>query len=297
MKATALTANVDARFDTAFPEACARIGCKPIDLLGVMFSESAASPAAHNQAPSQVRDKVTGEWRPSLPAERYNAVGLIQFMPATLLGLGWRNGYEAFKHLSASQQLPYVIAFFSPWQKTGAPWDSAGRLYQACFLPATLATQRDPSEVLVAKAGRLGWAYEANMTFDHDGDGRITIQELTDAIQRNAKGARWTELLERMGLADDFDTSSSFTRPPATFSEAVASSDEELIAYLSTPRGAQEALVRLGYSVGPKGVDGFFGTDSRAGMSKFQLEHELTVTGVADACSRVDLAIAIRTAA
>lgn len=291
MKATALTANVDARFDKAFPEACAKIGCKPIDLLGVMFSESTCSPAAHNRSPAQVKDKATGKLRDSLPSERYNAVGLIQFMPATLIGLGWRDGYEAFKSLSASQQLPYVIAYFTPWQKSGAPWDSAGRLYQACFLPGTLATKRKPEDVLTARKGPLGWAYEANMVFDVNGDGAITIGELTAAVMRNARGPRWLELLARLGVEVPV-----LERGNA-LAVALEGGTRELDVFLRSISGVQEALERLGYSVGEHGIDGFYGNDTRAAVLKFQAEHEIKVDGRVGPETRGTLALALMTAA
>lgn len=288
---TALTANVDPRFDTAFPEACARIGCKPIDLLGVMFSESACSPAAHNREPGMVKDKATGELRPSLPSERYNAVGLIQFMPPSLVGLNWRDGYEAFKHLSASQQLPYVVAYFQPWQKDGAPWDSAGRLYQACFLPATLKSKRAPEDVLTGRGGPLGWAFEANKGFDANGDGVITISELTDAIFRNAKGPRWLELLERLGLeAPESDESTEL-------GDAMSGGERKLDTYLRSIRGVQQALERLGFPVGEHGVDGFYGNDTREAVLAFQKEHEIKVDGRVGPETRRTLALALLTAA
>lgn len=286
-----LTLDIDPRFDKAFPEACARIGCKPLDLLGVMFSESACSPAAHNKAPAKIKDPKTGVLRDTLPAERYNAVGLIQFMPATLIGLGWRNGYEAFKHLSASQQLPYVVAYFAPWQKDGAPWDSAGRLYQACFLPGTLASKRASDDVLTARKGPLGWAYEANMTFDANGDGAITIGELSAAVMRNATGARWRELVARLGLE------LPVLERPEELGDALAAGEADLDVYLRTVKGTQEALERLGYSVGPKGVDGFYGADTRRAVMAFQGDHELVADGRVGPLTREALALALLTAA
>ncbi len=45
----------------------------------------------------------------------------------------------------------------------------------------------------------------------------------------------------------------------------------------------QEALVTLGYDVGPSGADGKFGAKSKAALSSFQAAHGLTATGVPDA--------------
>ena len=289
---TDLTRDIDPRFDKVFPEACAKIGCKVIDLAGVIFSESGARPAAHNKSPGTVRDKVTKEIRPSRPEERYNAVGLIQFMPATLKGLQWRDGYEAFKHLSASQQVPYMIAYYQPWQKTGAPFDSAGRLYQATFLPGTLATSKAPDDVLTARGGRLGWAYEANQVFDANGDGAITIGELTEAVHRNARGPRWLELLGRLGV----DVAELEAGDDDDLSAALEGGEGEIEVFLRSVRGVQLALTKLGYSVGEHGIDNFYGRDTRAAVLKFQADHELAVDGRVGKITRGELALALLTA-
>lgn len=288
-----LTLDIDPRFDKEFPRACERIGCKPLDLLRVIFSESGGRPSAHNKGPSVIRT-TDGTLRPSEPHERYNAVGLIQFMPATLLGLGWREGYEAFKHLSASQQLPYVVSYFLPWQKDGAPWDSAGRLYQACFLPGTLKSKRDPDDVLTARHGTLGWAYEANAVFDSNGDGAITIGELTEACDRNARGARFNEVVERLGLASEHDGPTSDDH---ALSLAIEVEGLALDQYLRTPRGLQAALARLGYDLGAHGVDGFVGKATRTAVMAFQKEHECPpIDGIAGPKTRESIAIALVTA-
>lgn len=277
------TLNVDPHFERAFPEACAAIGCEPLDLLGVIWSESGGNPAAHNRNPLTKRVRVPdpdheGETMlkdvATTDEERYNAVGVIQFMPATLRGLGWNRGHEAFKHLSFTQQLPYVVAYYTPWQKDGAPWDSAGRLYQATFLPATLRKLKAPSDVLAARHGFLGWAYEANATFDADRDGRITIQELTDAIFRACKGARWTEILGRLGIE----------KPVHDLSDGIDSILD-----------VQEALSRLGYETGP--LDGYDGPRTRQGVKAFQSDHALDVDGIPGPITRRALALSLATAA
>lgn len=277
------TADVDELFVRNFPKTCERIGCKPLDLLGVIFSESQCKAHAINRNPLtklvQVGDKL--EERPTTEAERYNAVGLIQFMPATLRGLGWRDGFEAFRHLTAGQQLPYVAAYFAPWQKDGAPFDSAARLYQACFLPATLKELRAPDDVLCARAGRLGWAFEANAVFDANRDGRITIAELGEAVQRNARGARFLELAARLGIEV----------PPHELRDVDGDGVPEIVTTLDV----QTALARIGLDVGD--VDGIDGPKTRAAVRRFQKEHELTVDGIIGPKTRRALGIAVATAA
>lgn len=254
---TKLTADVDPRFEIAFPRACEQIGCKPIDLLGVMMSESGVQPAARN---------LNGD-----------ASGLIQFMPATLRGLGWRGGAQAFRCLTASQQCTYVAAYFSPWKKDGAPFDSAGRVYQAVFLPGTLRTARKPSDVLCAKRGALGWAYEANAVFDADGDGRITISELSASVHRACKGPRWRELLGRLGLQD---------APPA-----LEDVDGDGLLEVTSVYDVQVALAILG--VASLDADGICGPATRQAVRDFQARSKLHVDGIAGPETRAALSRAI----
>jgi hypothetical protein len=254
-----LTKDLPAAFDRLFLDACEQIGCKPIDLLGVMFSESGCRSHAMNEGP------------PGAPPEkRYNAVGLIQFMPDTLRNLGYHNGPHAFRHIDACGQLPYVVAYYERWRKTGAPWDSAGRLYQATFVPATLAKLRSADDVLVQRGGFLGWAYSANAVFDANGDGAITIGELTAAIQRNARGARWDELLTRLGIE----------RP------------ENDGALIETSLDVQQALNALGFDPGP--LDGIPGPLTRDAVVQFQAEHNLDPDGIAGPKTRRVLETMVR---
>lgn len=277
---TNFTRDIPDHFLRHFLDACAEIGCNPLHLLGVMFSESNARADAINEGPA-------GE---SNPDKRYNAVGLIQFMPPILAGLGFRrdlspsNRAHAFRHLDATGQLPFVVAYFNQWAKTGKPWSSAARLYQATFVPATLAMfpAEDMGAVLVARGGFLGWAYSANAVFDANGDGKITIAELDAAIRRNAKGARWRELLERLGLEE----------PPHTLEDV----DGDGLPEVTSIADVQEALSRLGYD--PGDVDGIDGPKTRAAVRAFQTDHEgLAVDGIPGRHTRRALAEAVSTAA
>lgn len=144
-----------------------------------------------------------------------NASGLIQFMPATLVGLGWKSGHEAFRRLTATEQLPWVRAYFRP-HRNKLP--SIGAVYTATFLPALLRFAGDPDYVLTAKDGRLAWAYGPNAGFDRDRDGRITVRELEDAVRRACKGARWDELVVRLDA-------SAVDRAPDTVPELPAADD------------------------------------------------------------------------
>ncbi len=253
---TPLTDDIDPRFDVAFLEACKALGCAPLDLLGVMFSESQCRPAAHNP--------------------NGDASGLIQFMPATLRGLGWKGTAQDFRCLSASQQLPYVVAYFRPWAKAAGAFDSAGRIYQTVFLPGTLRTAKDPESVICAHGGTLGWAFDANAVFDHNGDGRITISELSDAVARNATGARWREMVGRLGLE----------------AELPALEDCDGREHVDSILDVQRALNALGAD--PElAEDGIAGKATEAAVRAFQVRAKLHEDGRAGPSTRAALARAL----
>lgn len=157
---------------------------KARDMLAVMMSESNVKATAHNDNPK------------SLPPEkRYNASGLIQFMPDTLKGLGWTQGHAAFRALSATQQLAYVRRYYMAYR---GHLHSVGALYVATFLPALVRHANDPGFVLTAANGPLPWAYHPNLAFDTNRDQAITVGELEAAVARACRGPRWEELLRRL---------------------------------------------------------------------------------------------------
>jgi hypothetical protein len=167
-------------FFVALRGVCARIGCDPADLLAVMMSESNVSPTAQH----------TGS----------KATGLIQFMPATLKGLGWTAGPDAFRQVSAVDQLDYVERYYRPYAKYGL--GSAGRLYQATFLPATMPSGSDPGTVVCGKDGPYASAYAANTGLDMDRDGTISVGDLTARTAAKRKGARWDALMARLAAIE-----------------------------------------------------------------------------------------------
>lgn len=125
-----------------------------------------------------------------------NASGLIQFMPDTLKGLGYKGSWSDFVKLPADQQVPYVKAYYSPHSSYCT---SPGLCYVTTFLPALTpaASKGGPSFVLARHGGTLGWAYDANPGFDHAKKGYITVQDLEDTIANACKGARWDEIFQR----------------------------------------------------------------------------------------------------
>jgi len=178
------------------------LGARARDMLAVMYSESACKADAWNDNPK------------SLPPERrWNASGLIQFMPATLIGLGWTAGHASFRLLSPTEQLSWVDRYYRPYRGF---LGSVGGLYVATFLPALIKHAGDPDFVLTAKAGVLPWAYGPNAAFDANRDLKITVGELEQAVARNCHGARWEDILMRLTEPDREDTLPEFPAPMST---------------------------------------------------------------------------------
>jgi len=248
--------------DDFFPKLKAiaeRLGADPKHMLSVMYSESGCSAKAWNDNPKNLP-----------PEKRWNASGLIQFMPPTLVGLGYFNGHAAFRALSATAQLDYVEKYYAPFKgKLG----SIAALYVATFLPAYTAKASDPTYVLTEKNGRLGWAYSPNVAFDANRDARITVQELEDAVKRNCRGPRFDELVARLSGEGLGDTSKE--------SEA-ASLD------LRTILGMQAALKAAGFDPGP--LDGLPGPKTTAAILAFQEKAGLVADGVYGPKTRAALA-------
>ena len=152
------------------------LSCEPLDLLAVMASQSGVRADAQHRIS--------------------RATGLIQLMPTTLRGLGWVDGPDGFRRLSAVGQLPYVQRYFQPFVPHGL--GSPGRLYQALFLPGTLARGSTPETVVCGSDGPFADAYAANTDLDQSGHGRITVANLTARVDRARAGERWESLAARL---------------------------------------------------------------------------------------------------
>lgn len=159
---------------------CTRLSVDPFDLLRVAYSESGCRASAHNP--------------------NGHASGLIQFMPDTLLGLGWTNGHEAFRLLSAAEQVPWVERYmrrYGPWCRSDA------LCYVAVFLPALgpKVAEMGDEFVLCGHRGPLAWAYAANRVLDRNADGSITVADLSQQLAHQCVGARWDAIVWRMRQA------------------------------------------------------------------------------------------------
>lgn len=239
------------------------IGARPLHLLQVMMAESGIRPDAHNP--------------------NGHASGLIQFMPATLVRLGWTAGHEAFRRLGAVEQLPFVLRFYQPYRAAGLT--STARLYQATFLPATLALGSDPDTVLAGQGGPYPSAYAGNRGLDRRGDGTIRVSDLTAAVDRRCRGPRWEEARARLEGASPLPVPPSPTPPnpvPPGPTPPIAGSRPTLRAG-SRGEAVREAQRKLnavharltaagqpGLPGAPLPEDGAFGPWTRAAVVAFQ---------------------------
>ena len=145
------------------------LSVSPLDLLLVMNRESGLSPGAANPL---------------------GAVGLIQF--TNLADVGWTGTREQFLALSGVQQLPYVERFLRRYARYNL--NSAGRLHQALFVPATFPGSMQPDLPLVRRGGtRWGGGscneaciYEGHEFLDVGNKGYITAGDLETIDRRDA---------------------------------------------------------------------------------------------------------------
>jgi putative peptidoglycan binding protein/transglycosylase-like protein with SLT domain len=228
----AYTSDIPDTFEPALKAMCERLGCAPLELIAVAMAESGVKANARNPDGS--------------------ASGLWQLMPATAKGLGWDpkdcdpdDGVplKRFRELSATDQLPWFEKYFSPF---GGRLTSRAACYVATFLPADLHLAQNRNAMLVQKGGRRGWAFSSNAVFDTNHDLVIHVFELEEAIQRNCKGPRWSEIFVRLG----------------------GQIDPKRLPDLRTTSGIQRALTALGYDPGPE--DGIPGPRTRGALMAFQ---------------------------
>ena len=147
----------------------ARLGVDPMAIAKVAHAESGMSPTAFHPGS--------------------NAGGLIGFMPSILSGLGWRGSPEEFRQLSATQQIPYVEAYYRPYAAQLAGGDE-GLVYAANFLPGRLGRALNGQPLTSAGEG----FYESNRILDRDRDGHITTTDLRTHLAIQNQGARWTAI-------------------------------------------------------------------------------------------------------
>ena len=239
---------------------CSRLQCDPLDLLGVMMAESNVTANARNATS--------------------DASGLIQFLPSTLTHLGWRGTPAQFRQLNADQQLGYVEAYFQPYVHSGL--NSAARVYQAVFLPSSLALGSGFGIVIAQRGGVNSIVYDRNRGLDANFDGRITVGELQQAIERHFNSPRWQEIAQRLDSVGGGQDS-----PGSGSSSGGAAVD------LRTQSGIFDALEELGfdrkhytYAAAVRAfqqrsglsTDGIVGPRTRAALTTALIDNGIAVT-------------------
>src|ERR1700722_11650079 len=166
------------------------LGMKPEDLISTMISESGMNPAAHNPG---------------------GASGLIQFMPNTLIDVGFTGTPAQFRQLSGEQQLPWIKKLIQGHMQYqgGKPFTSGGQYYVANLWPVALklpgVIRGNPNTVILEKnpVSENGYskkyldigskirvederaAYNTNPLFDKERKGFITLGDLNNQVNIN----------------------------------------------------------------------------------------------------------------
>jgi hypothetical protein len=145
-------------FRSALAEMALSIGLDPSYIAAVMAIETGRT------------------YSPSIQNPFTRATGLIQFMPTTAAAMG--TSVDQLKRMTAIQQLEYVKRFFRPQLSRIRP-HVPGDYYLAVFMPAYIG--RDPGSILFS-SGETGYAQNAGL--DRDGDGLITVGDVTGTVNR-----------------------------------------------------------------------------------------------------------------
>jgi hypothetical protein len=209
------TADIPDAFFTDVVKVAWRLGMKghELDLVRPLMNESGLSFKAFNA--------------------NGGASGIFQAMPFVLRGLGFTGAgayhetpgayasaraagdqvamkalnlqlAAAFRGLDADQQLPWLERYYAPH---AADLVNATSVYCVTFCPAWAMHAAEPGFIICAADGRHDghgideatskiW-YAANRGLDKNGDGAVTMSDLTAAIHDADFGARWDEICVR----------------------------------------------------------------------------------------------------
>jgi peptidoglycan hydrolase-like protein with peptidoglycan-binding domain len=210
----------------------ARLETNPNFLLAVMSFESGGtfSPSVKNQAGS-------------------GAVGLIQFMPATAVGLGTTT--EALAGMTAEAQLDFVEKHFRRFKGRLQTLEDA---YMAVLLPKAVGKGND-----FVLFERPSVAFTQNKGLDIDGDGRITVFDASSKVREvlTVAGGGTGEVLRKGAAGPEVDA-------------------------------LQDELINLGHLRADEkaGGPGNFGPRTERALKEFQSVNELPTSGALDALTR-----------
>jgi hypothetical protein len=166
------SATVDAGFPAALWQFFKSTGIRPEWIVPVLFSESGLRPSIQN-------------------LQGYPYYGINQISGAYLAA----HGIDPKTYLTwtASDQLTKIVTpYMQAQQGTFGPLLSGTRVYQANFLPATLATATTLAAVLASKpaagcpSGTSSDYYCANQGLDRDKSGAINVSDLASFVAQEA---------------------------------------------------------------------------------------------------------------
>lgn len=157
-------------FRSALAEMAVGLGLDPSYIAGVMAIETGRT------------------FSPSIQNPFTGAVGLIQFMPSTARAMG--TSVDALKAMSATAQLEYVRRFFRP-HLGRIREDVPGDYYLAVFYPAYIGR---PASTVIFSSGDTGYAQNSGL--DRNGDGVITVGDVTATIDGVVAAAQGRQPLE-----------------------------------------------------------------------------------------------------
>ncbi|MGI8786869.1 MAG: peptidoglycan-binding protein [Pyrinomonadaceae bacterium] len=219
--------NTSAAFRKKVLEIADRILIDPNFLMAIMSFESGAT------------------FSPSVKNKASGATGLIQFMPATAIGLG--TTIAALEKMSAEDQLDFVEKHFAPHKGKLLSIEDA---YMAVLYPKGIGKGRD--FVLFEKGSKQ---YKQNSGLDVNGDGVITVGEACKKVS------------ERLGTTS---VGNIVELKKGDTGAAVESLQDELIdlGYL-TPEQKKTGV-------------GVFGPKTEDALKQFQKDILLKDTGVLD---------------
>lgn len=121
---------------------------------------------------------------PSIKNPKSSATGLIQFMRDTAIGLG--TSTAALSRLSPEAQLEWVYKYFRPYRGRMSKLED---VYLAVFTPAAMGK---PVGHVLYRRGQS--QYRANIGFDTNRDGTITVGEISREVRAKfvkGQGARY----------------------------------------------------------------------------------------------------------
>ncbi len=110
------------------------------------------------------------------------ATGLIQFMPSTATSMG--TSTEELARMTAIEQLEWVEEYYRPYAGKVRELDRPGDYYMAVFMPNSIGK---PYMNTLFTKGSIG--YQQNQGLDYDKDGKITIGDLFQTIDREVHAA------------------------------------------------------------------------------------------------------------